>query len=74
MVLTEAVPRLHLKLPSAKVALFWWLKGKGHESFSGGGAPWDDYNGGPKYDGNDYTKQPDRRCEDMEIVKVELTI
>jgi hypothetical protein len=61
--LSEAVPRLHRKLASAKVALYWWLQGKGYDCCGSG--EWDE----PEYEGPHYHRIPERKRADMEIVQ-----
>lgn len=61
--LADAVPRLHKTMRQAKVALWYWLKGKWHEEYS---QPY--YGFGQEYDGNEPKPCPERRRDDMEIV------
>ena len=65
---SEAVPRMHLTLKSARLALYAWLQGTWEDEYS-----YTDVDG-PNYEGPAPTKVPGRNKEDMEIVKVYITL
>jgi len=61
--LDQAVPRLHKSVKNAKLALWYWLRGAWHESYSRS-----DWEGFVEYEGNEPHKRSERRKEDMAIV------
>ena len=67
--LDKAVPRLHRTVRTAKVALWYWLRGAWVEEW--GNSDWES-GGGREYEGNVAVKKPERKREEMEIVPMHV--
>ena len=62
----ESIVRLHLTENTAKRAMKAWAQGKWKEEITYS------YDGEPDYSGPEPIAVPDRKLEDMEVVKIEL--
>lgn len=63
----DRVPRLHRTKRQAKTALTYWLKGAWNEDYAHN---WE--SGASEYCGNSPSPKPERKAEEMRIVKIRV--